>query len=99
MKKLIWLFVLFIETLGISVYARTITGKVIDDSKLTISFANVMLHTLSDSSFVTGTVTEEKGEHINQVVIPVTQRIFKSENGAMVNTRDKQATDEINRLR
>ena len=41
--------------------AQTVSGKVIDENKQPLPYANVVLLTLPDSTFVTGTVTAEDG--------------------------------------
>ena len=41
--------------------AQTVSGKLIDDNKQPLPYANVVLLSLPDSTFVTGTVTAEDG--------------------------------------
>jgi len=41
--------------------AQTVSGKLIDENKQPLPYANVVLLTLPDSTFVTGTVTAEDG--------------------------------------
>lgn len=53
------LFVLLsISTVG---YAQLLTGRVIDTDKRPVDFANVILLLLPDSTFLQGTITDEKG--------------------------------------
>jgi len=41
--------------------AQTVSGKLIDENKQPLPYANVVLLSLPDSTFVTGTVTAEDG--------------------------------------
>lgn len=41
--------------------AQTITGKLIDETSQPISFANIVLLSLPDSTFVAGTISDEQG--------------------------------------
>ncbi len=41
--------------------AQTVSGKLIDENKQPLPYANIVLLTLPDSTFVTGTVTAEDG--------------------------------------
>ena len=41
--------------------AQTVSGKLIDENKQPLPYANVVLLALPDSTFVTGTVTAEDG--------------------------------------
>ena len=43
------------------IVAQTVSGKLIDDNKQPLPYANVVLLALPDSTFVTGTVTAEDG--------------------------------------
>ena len=43
-------------------YAQTITGQVINERQIPVGYANVVLLNSTDSSFVAGCVTSEKGE-------------------------------------
>lgn len=124
MKKTTCLLGLFILLGFTSAFSQIITGKVTDDSKQSIPYANVMLYSLPDSVFVAGTVTDEQGHftlknntgkagllkasfvgyttswinaandvpiilkpagtELKQVVVTAPQKVFKSENGAIV---------------
>ena len=62
--RLIKVFVLFfigiiLSIIGLS--AQTVSGKLIDENKQPLPYANVVLLALPDSTFVTGTVTAEDG--------------------------------------
>lgn len=43
-------------------YAQTITGQVMDEGQIPVGYANVVLLNSTDSSFVAGCITSEKGE-------------------------------------
>lgn len=60
MKKYL-ITMLFCITLCISAAAQAVTGEVIDIRKQPLAYANIVLQT-TDSTFVTGTVTDEKGD-------------------------------------
>ena len=47
-----------------SVSAQTFTGKVVDEKSQPLPYANVVLLSLPDSAFVTGTVSDESGAFI-----------------------------------
>ena len=44
-----------------SVSAQTFTGKIVDEKSQPLPYANVVLLSLPDSVFVTGTVSDESG--------------------------------------
>ena len=44
--------------------AQTISGKLIDETKQPVAFANVVLQTLPDSVFLQGTITDEQGKFV-----------------------------------
>jgi hypothetical protein len=48
-------------TMTLSALAATFTGKVVDETGLPVSFANVVLLNANDSAFVAGTVTDDNG--------------------------------------
>ncbi|WP_160150037.1 outer membrane beta-barrel family protein [Parabacteroides sp. Marseille-P3160] len=62
MKKNILLTALFAMVSIITGFSQVITGTVTNANQQAIPFANVMLYSLPDSSFVAGTVTDERGE-------------------------------------
>lgn len=52
----------FISTfLSISISAQTVSGKLIDENSQPLPYANVVLLSLPDSTFVTGTISGEDG--------------------------------------
>ena len=52
----------FISTfIPISISAQTISGKLVDEHNQPLPYANVVLLSLPDSTFVTGTVSTEDG--------------------------------------
>lgn len=59
MRMFICFFMFFLS--GEISVAQTVTGKVVDENGYPLSFANVVLISLPDSSFVQGTVTDEHG--------------------------------------
>ena len=44
--------------------AQTVSGKLIDENKQPLPYANVVLLSLPDSTFVTGTTSDDKGNFI-----------------------------------
>lgn len=42
-------------------YAQTVTGKLIDENSQPLPYANVVLLSLPDSTFVSGTISGEDG--------------------------------------
>lgn len=59
MKKLLLLSAYTLSTCAI--YAQTITGDVVDETKQPIPYANVILYSLPDTTYVTGATTTEEG--------------------------------------
>ena len=59
MKTLISLFVS--TFISISISAQTVSGKLVDEQNQPLPYANVVLLSLPDSTFVTGTVSAEDG--------------------------------------
>lgn len=60
MKSILSVLMLFL--MSFSVFAQNITGVVKDKEDNALEFVNVILLSLPDSTFITGTVTNEKGE-------------------------------------
>lgn len=60
MKSILSILLLFL--MSFSVFAQNITGVVKDKEDNALEFVNVILLSLPDSTFITGTVTNEKGE-------------------------------------
>lgn len=63
MKKIkIFLFVLYISgLLPVGLSAQTVKGKLVDENNQPLSYANVILLSLPDSTYVSGTVSAEDG--------------------------------------
>lgn len=59
MKTLLSVFISTFLSIGIS--AQTVSGKLIDENSQPLPYANVVLLSLSDSTFVTGTISGEDG--------------------------------------
>lgn len=57
----VFLFVLTVIILPVSMYAQTVTGKLIDENSQPLPYANVVLLSLPDSTFVSGTISGEDG--------------------------------------
>ena len=55
---IVWLFLFS----GLVLHAQFISITVRDEAAMPIEFANVVLYTLPDSTFITGTVTDKNGE-------------------------------------
>ena len=62
MKKLYFLFCLLLGWMSFgSVSAQTVSGKLVDETGQPLPFANVVLLSLPDSAFVSGTISGEDG--------------------------------------
>ena len=59
MKTLLSVFISTFLSIGIS--AQTVSGKLIDENSQPLPYANVVLLSLPDSTFVTGTISGEDG--------------------------------------
>ena len=57
----VFLFVLTGIILSVSLSAQTVSGKLIDENSQPLPYANVVLLSLSDSAFVSGTISGEDG--------------------------------------
>lgn len=57
----VFLFALIGITLPVTLSAQTISGKLIDENSQPLSYANVVLLSLPDSAFVSGTISGEDG--------------------------------------
>ena len=55
MKTLLSVFISTFLSIGIS--AQTVSGKLIDENSQPLPYANVVLLSLPDSTFVTGTIS------------------------------------------
>ena len=47
--------------ISLATFAQTFTGKVVDEKNQPLPYANVVLLSLPDSTFVAGTVSDESG--------------------------------------
>ena len=57
----VFLFVLTGIILPVSLSAQTVSGKLIDENSQPLPYANVVLLSLPDSAFVSGTISGEDG--------------------------------------
>ena len=57
----LFLAMLIVIVFPIGISAQTVSGKLVDENKQPLSYANVVLLSLPDSTFVTGTVSDEDG--------------------------------------
>ena len=57
--RLILIAMLFITSYPL--YSQTVRGKIVDADNQPLPYANVVLLSLPDSAFVTGTVSDEQG--------------------------------------
>ena len=58
--KIAWLLLVSL-TASIGLSAQTVSGKLIDENSQPLPYANVVLLSLPDSTFVTGTISGEDG--------------------------------------
>ena len=70
-KRISWMLSLIV--MAVSMQAQTLSGKLVDDKNEPLAFANVVL-LQADSTFVSGTITDEMGDF----------RILKDEKGTLV---------------
>lgn len=61
MKMRTFLFMLIDIILPVSLFAQTVVGKLIDENNRPLPYANVVLLSLPDSAFVSGTISGEDG--------------------------------------
>ena len=61
MKRVIILFILICILTSVGVSAQIVNGKLVDETGQPLPYANVVLLSLPDSAFVTGTVSDEGG--------------------------------------
>ena len=59
--KVLTLEFVLVFLLPVNTWAQTITGRLIDENKSPLPYANIVLLTLPDSAFVTGTVSADDG--------------------------------------
>lgn len=58
--KIAWLLLVSL-TASIGLSAQTVSGKLVDEQNQPLPYANIVLLSLPDSTFVTGTVSAEDG--------------------------------------
>ena len=73
MKRYIFLFY-FILSCFVSMQAQSISGKLVDEKNEPLAYANVVLLSMPDSTFVSGTISDEMGAF----------RLTKDEKGQLV---------------
>lgn len=76
--------------------AQTITGKVMDEQNQAIEFANIVLLSPADSSFVQGTISREDGSFHIAAATQHTYIIKVSSVGYQTICRNAQAGDAVN---
>ena len=59
MERLLFLLILFCT--GLRASAQTVSGKVLDESKKPVPYANVVILSAEDSAFIAGTTTNDDG--------------------------------------
>ena len=59
MERLLFLLILFCT--GLRASAQTVSGKVLDESKKPVPYANVVILSAGDSAFIAGTTTNDDG--------------------------------------
>ena len=60
--------------MAVAAQAQSISGKLVDEQNQPLSYANVILLSLPDSTFVSGAITDEKGDF----------RLMKDEKGKLI---------------
>ena len=70
-KVIAWLMLLMT---GFSAQAQTISGKLVDEENRPLAYANVVLLSLPDSTFVSGAISDEMGDF----------RLMKDEKGKLI---------------
>ena len=61
MRKISTLFILVCALISVRISAQTVSGKLIDEHNQPLPYANVVLLSLPDSAFVSGTISGEDG--------------------------------------
>ena len=70
-KRISWMLSLIV--MAVSMQAQTLSGKLVDEKNAPLAYANVVL-LQADSTFVSGTITDEMGDF----------RLLKDEKGTLV---------------
>ena len=88
--------ILCLITMAVSVNAQTISGKLVDEQNQPLAYANIVLLSLPDSTFVSGTISDEMGGF----------RLSKDEKGKLVRissvgyvTLYKEVLEELGTIR
>ena len=68
------IMMLMLLTASIHTYAQTISGRLVDEQNQPLQYANIVLLSLPDSTFVSGTISDEMGDF----------RLPKDEKGKLV---------------
>ena len=68
------IMMLMLLTASIHTYAQTISGRLVDEQNQPLQYANIVLLSLPDSTFVSGTISDEMGDF----------RLSKDEKGKLV---------------
>ena len=86
------IMMLMLLTASIHTYAQTISGRLVDEQNQPLQYANIVLLSLPDSTFVSGTISDEMGDF----------RLSKDEKGKLVrissvgyNTLYKEVTESL----
>lgn len=61
MRRISTLFILVCALISVRISAQTVSGKLIDEHSQPLPYANVVLLSLPDSAFVSGTISGEDG--------------------------------------
>lgn len=61
MKKIFYLPLLILLFIAVESNAQSLTGKILDETGKQVEFANVVLLSLPDSTFIAGSITNEQG--------------------------------------
>ncbi len=86
--------VLFFLTI-LSSIARDITGKVVDENNIPLDFVNVVLLNKNDSTFISGTITNEDGSFLFEEAINATVFLKFSSIGYASITKDIPPTGNL----
>ena len=61
------IMMLMLLTASIHTYAQTISGRLVDEQNQPLQYANIVLLSLPDSTFVSGTISDEMGDFIGVI--------------------------------
>ena len=59
--RLLYSFLLIVFLIAIPTYSQNIMGKIVNENNQSVPYVNIVLLSLPDSTFISGTISNEKG--------------------------------------